>query len=42
MAQLALTTAVHTCFTLIHICGAGKQGTLRSGWLLYRATWAES
>lgn len=38
VAQLALATAVHTCFTLIHICGAGKQGTLRSGWSLHRAS----
>lgn len=38
MAQLALSTAVHTCLTLIHICGAGKQDTLRSRRPLYRAS----
>jgi hypothetical protein len=41
IAQLALATAMHTCLTLIHICGAGKQDTLRSGQPLYGASWAE-
>lgn len=41
VAQLALATAMHTCLTLIHVCGAGKQDTLRSGWPQYRASWAE-
>lgn len=27
VAQLALNTAMHTCLTLVYICGAGKQDT---------------